>query len=94
MPKIVSFSMQVLPRRLEQAVSKYQRMKEEGYPLFSIKASTIEEKIKSSLDEIRIRFISFNYEDINDSIKEVAYEIESLNEALEREVNAKETFNQ
>jgi septation ring formation regulator EzrA len=94
MPKIVSFSMQVLPRRLEQAVSKYQRMKEEGYPLFSIKASTIEEKIKSSLDEIRIRFISFNYEDINDSIKEVAYEIENLNEALEREVNAKETFNQ
>ena len=94
MPKIVSFSMQVLPRRLEQAVTKYQRMKEEGYPLFSIKASTIEEKIKSSLDEIRIRFISFNYEDINDSIKEVAYEIENLNEALEREVNAKETFNQ
>lgn len=94
MPKIVSFSMQVLPKRLEQAIAKYQKMKEEGYPLFSIKATTIEEKIKSSLDEIRIRFIAFNYEDINDSIKEVAYEIESLNEALEKEVTAKENFNE
>lgn len=94
MPKIVSFSMQVLPKRLEQAISKYQKMKEEGYPLFSIKATTIEEKIKNSLDEIRVRFISFNYEDINDSIKEVAYEIENLNEALEKEVTARENFNQ
>lgn len=94
MPKIVSFSMQVLPKRLEQAIAKYQKMKEQGYPLFSIKATTIEEKIKSSLDEIRIRFIAFNYEDINDSIKEVAYEIESLNEALEKEVTAKENFNE
>ena len=94
MPKIVSFSMQVLPKRLEQAIAKYQKMKEEGYPLFSIKAITIEEKIKNSLDEIRIRFISFNYEDINDSIKEVAYEIENLNEALDKEVVAKENFNQ
>lgn len=93
MPKIVSFSMQVLPKRLEQAVSKYQRMKEEGYPLFSIKATTIEEKIKNSLEEIRIRFISFNYEDINESIKDVAYEIENLNEALEKEVIARENFN-
>jgi len=94
MPKIVSFSMQVLPKRLEQTINKYQKMKEEGYPLFSIKASTIEEKIKTSLDEIRVRFIEFNYEDINDSIKEVAYEIENLNEALEKEVAAKENFNQ
>lgn len=94
MPKIVSFSMQVLPKRLEQAISKYQRMKEDGYPLFSIKASTIEEKIKTSLEEIRIRFIEFNYEDINEPIKEVAYEIESLNEALEKEVTARNNFNQ
>lgn len=94
MPQIVSFSMQVLPKRLEQAISKYQRMKDEGYPLFSIKATTTEEKIKNSLDEIRVRFMSFNYEDISDSIKEVAYEIERLNESLEKEVTAKNHFNQ
>ena len=92
MPRIVSFSMQVLPKRLEQAINKYQRMKEEGYPLFSIKVSTIEEKIKTALEEIRVRFIAFNYDDINDSIKEVAYEIENLNEALEKEVSAKDNF--
>lgn len=94
MPQIVSFSMQVLPKRLEQAIYKYQRMKDEGYPLFSVKATTIEEKIKNSLDEIRVRFIEFNYEDINDSIKEVAYEIERLNESLEKEVTAKDNFTQ
>ena len=94
MPKIVSFSMQVLPKRLDQAISKYQRMKEEGYPLFSVKASTIEDKIKNSLEEIRIRFVNFNYEDINDSIKEVAYEIENLNEALEKEITAKNNFSE
>ncbi len=94
MPKIVSFSLQVLPKRLDQAISKYQRMKEEGYPLFSIKASTIEEKIKSSLEEIRVRFMAFNYDDINGSIKEVAYEIENLNEALEKEVISRDNFNE
>ena len=94
MPKMVSFSLQVLPKRLDQAISKYQRMKEEGYPLFSIKASTIEEKIKNSLEEIRIRFMAFNYDDINESIKEVAYEIENLNEALEKEVVSKDNFNE
>lgn len=94
MPQLVSFSMQVLPKRLESAVTKYQKMKEEGYPLFSIKASAIEEKINTSLDEIRIRFEEFNYDDISDSIKEAAYEIESLNEALEKEVTAKDHFSQ
>ena len=92
MPQLVSFSMQVLPKRLEAAISKYQKMKDEGYPLFSIKASAIEEKINTSLDEIRIRFEEFNYEDINESIKESAYEIESLNEALEKEITAKDHF--
>lgn len=92
MPKLVSFSLQVLPKRLETAMSKYQKMKEEGYPLFTIKASAIEEKINLSLDEIRIRFEEFNYEDINESIKEAAYEIEDLNEALEKEVTSKDHF--
>lgn len=94
MPKIVSFSLQVLPKRLDQAISKYQRMKEEGYPLFSVKASTIEEKVKNSLEEIRVRFMAFNYDDINESIKEVAYEIENLNEALEKEVVSRDNFNE
>ena len=94
MPKLVSFSMQVLPKRLEAAMSKYQKMKEEGYPLFTIKATAIEEKINLSLDEIRIRFEEFNYEDINESIKEAAYEIEDLNEALEKEVTSKDHFTQ
>ena len=92
MPQIVSFSMQVLPKRLEQAVLKYQRMKEDGYPLFSIKVNVTEEKIKSSLEEIKIRFEEFNYDDVNDSIKEIAYEIENLNEAMEKEVTAKDHF--
>lgn len=92
MPKLVSFSMQVLPKRLENAINKYQKMKEEGYPLFSIKAGAIEEKIKLSLDEIRIRFEEFNYDDINESIKEAAYEIENLNESLEKEIIAKNNF--
>ena len=69
-------------------------MKDEGYPLFSIKATQIEEKIKTSLEEIKIRFEEFNYDDINDSIKEVAYEIENLNDAMEKEVTAKDHFNQ
>lgn len=94
MPQIVSFSMQVLPKRLEQTMIKYQRMKDDGYPLFSIKASSIEEKIKASLEEIKIRFEEFNYDDINDSIKEVAYEIENLNDSMEKEVTAKDHFNQ
>lgn len=94
MPQIVSFSMQVLPKRLESAVNKYQKMKDEGYPLFSIKVSAIEENIKAFLEEIKIRFQEFNYDDINDSIKEVAYEIEKINDALEKEVTAKDHFNQ
>ena len=94
MPQIVSFSMQVLPKRLENTVSKYQKMKEEGYPLFSVKVNAMEEKIKSWLDEIKVRFEEFNYDDINDSIKEIAYEIENLNDALEKEVTAKDHFNQ
>lgn len=94
MPQIVSFSMQVLPKRLDDAVNKYKKMKEEGYPLFSIKVSAMEEKIKTFLEEIKIRFEQFNYEDINSSIKEVAYEIEKINEALEKEVTAKDHFNQ
>lgn len=94
MPQIVSFSMQVLPKRLENTVSKYQKMKEEGYPLFNVKVNAMEEKIKSWLDEIKVRFEEFNYEDINDSIKEIAYEIENLNEALEKEVTARDHFNQ
>ena len=93
MPEIVSFSMQVLPKRLETAMNNYKKMKDEGYPLFSIKASAMEEKIKASLDEIKIRFEQFNYEDINDSIKEVVYDIENLNELLEKEVTAKDHFN-
>lgn len=93
MPEIVSFTMQVLPKRLETAMSKYKRMKDEGFPLFSIKASVMEEKIKQSLDAIKIRFEQFNYDDINDSIKEVVYEIENLNELLEKEVTAKDHFN-
>lgn len=93
MPQIVSFSMQVLPKRLESAVAKYQRMKDEGYPLFSVKVNTMEEKIKDSLEAIRIRFEEFNYDDINDSIKEIAYEIEKINESLDKEISAKDTFN-
>ena len=54
----------------------------------------LEEKIKSWLEEIKVRFEEFNYEDINDSIKEIAYEIENLNDALEKEVTAKDHFNQ
>lgn len=92
MPQLVSFSMQVLPKRLESAMNKYQKMKDEGYPLFSIKATSIEEKVRDSLDTIRVRFEEYNYDDINDSIKETAYEIESLNEALEKEVTAKDHF--
>ncbi len=94
MPQIVSFSMQVLPKRLEIAMNKYHKMKEEGYPLYTIKASIVEEKIKDSLEEIRIRFEAFNYEDINDSIKEVAYDIEKLNDSLEKEITAKDHFSQ
>jgi len=94
MPQLVSFSMQVLPKRLEAAVNKYQKMKEEGYPLFSIKVSAMEENIKAFLEEIKIRFEQFNYDDINESIKEVAYEIEKINDALEKEVTAKDHFNQ
>lgn len=93
MPRLVSFSMQVLPKRLEDAVAKYQKMKDEGYPLFSIKVNAMEENIKAFLDEIKIRFEQFNYDDINESIKEVAYEIEKINEALEKEVTAKDHFN-
>lgn len=94
MPQIVSFSMQVLPKRLESTVSKYQKMKEEGYPLFTVKVNAMEEKIRSWLEEIKVRFEEFNYEDINESIKEIAYEIESLNDSLEKEVTAKDHFNQ
>lgn len=92
LPKLISFSLQVLPKRLNESLDTYEKLKEEGYPLYNIKVSAIEKEIKETLEEIKTRFEELKYDGVEKDIKAVALKIEKINEGLQKEKSAKEDF--
>ncbi len=89
LPKLISFSMQVLPNRLSETLSKYDELKEQGYPLHNIKINTVEKEIRQTLDEIQVSFNTLDYAEIDTQIKNIAREIQEIDELLESEIKAR-----
>ncbi len=92
LPELISFSMQILPRRLEKTKERYENLKEEGYPLYNIKMNLVEESTKEKLKEIKQSFIDLEYEGIETDIKKIALDISELDEAMSNEVVAREEY--
>ena len=93
LPKLISFSLQVLPKRFEDSLKRYEELKEEGFPLHIV-ISTYKEQVQNAFEEFKVRYEELKYEGIETEVKELALKIEKFNESLQNERNAKEKFDE